>query len=399
MNRRALSLTAYLTYARGGATESFSLPPRPQGPLVWGYAETPEQGRVLASLCSRLQASYPEVTCALSGDVPDRHDAIFLPTPPESVSDADRFAKALAPQVVLWAGQNLRPALIEALHKNGSHLIALDANDRSWSSPAPRWLPDPTQATLSLFHSLYATGDAAARRLRRGGIETGRIRTEGPLIDSDQPLPCDDKTYEEVAGHLAGRPIWLAAHLCPQEARDVIGAHRQAMRLAHRLLLVMVPHDDDHAAEIEAEARASQMRVCNWDIGETPDELTQILLAESPDELGLWFRLAPLTFLGGSLVPDRGGHDPYQAAAMGTAILYGPNVGRHVGAYSRLVDAGAARIVRDADSLSAAVTHLIAPDQAAAMAHAGWDLISSGASLVDCVISEIMTTLDNRNTP
>jgi 3-deoxy-D-manno-octulosonic-acid transferase len=328
--------------------------------------------------------------------VPERPDALHLPTPPETLGDCDGFAKALTPQVVLWAGQKLRPALIDALRKTGSHMIALDAGDQPWHSPAPRWLPDPTPAPLPLFHSVYATGDAAARRLRRSGVETGRIRTEGPLIDADQPLPCDDAQYEEVAGHLAGRPVWLAAHLCPHEARDVLMAHRHAVRLAHRLLLVMVPDDDKHAAEIEAEARASQMRVCNWDAGETPDELTQVLLADGPDELGLWFRLAPLAFLGGSLVSDRGGHDPYQAASMGTAILYGPNVGRHVGADSRMVDAGAARIVRDADSLGAAVTHLIAPDQAAAMAHAGWDLISSGAALIDCVISEIMTTLDNR---
>ena len=114
-----------------------------------------------------------------------------------------------------------------------------------------------------------------------------------------------------------------------------------------------------------------------------PDETTQMILTETPGELGLWYRLAPLVFLGGSLVPGHGGEDPLEAAVHGTALLYGPNVGRHLPAYSRLAEAGAARIVRDFDSLSAAVSQLIAPDRAAAMAHAGWDVVSQGAALTD----------------
>ena len=126
-----------------------------------------------------------------------------------------------------------------------------------------------------------------------------------------------------------------------------------------------------------------------------PDENTQVFVAENPGELGLWYRLAPLSFLGGSLVPGHGGHDPFEAATLGSAILTGPTSGG-IGAYTRLVEAGAARIVRDTDSLAAAVSNLIAPDQAAAMAHAGWDVISAGAALADAVVAELGDLLDKR---
>ena len=109
--------------------------------------------------------------------------------------------------------------------------------------------------------------------------------------------------------------------------------------------------------------------------------------------------MAPLAFLGGSLTAGHGGNDPFEAAALGTAILYGPNVGQHLAAYSLLVEAGAARIVRDADSLTSAVSNLIAPDQAAAMAHAGWDAVTAGAALVDSVIAEIVERLDRTAAP
>ena len=79
---------------------------------------------------------------------------------------------------------------------------------------------------------------------------------------------------------------------------------------------------------------------------------------------------------------------------MGTAIIYGPNVGRHLAAYSRLVDAGAARIVRDTESLSGAVTQLLAPDRAAAMAHAGWDIVSSSAMVADEIVETVQDCID-----
>jgi 3-deoxy-D-manno-octulosonic-acid transferase len=64
--------------------------------------------------------------------------------------------------------------------------------------------------------------------------------------------------------------------------------------------------------------------------------------------------------------------------------------------YSRLAAAGAARIVNDADALTTAVSRLIAPDQAATMAHAGWDVISEGAALADRIIDLTQDALDQR---
>lgn len=405
MSRRALSLSAYLAYTRGGALgTSFKsgsgLPQSRLGaPVVWVYAETHEQGRALSSLCARLLGLRPEVQIFASGAMPDRDDIAKCELPAETSADCTGFVQALRPQIVLWAGARLRPTLLEALSRHGSYLIALDARDQLWTTPAPRWMPDPGPPTLALFDSFYTVDARANRRLRRLGVDRFRLFKKGPLIDTDPPPNCDDQAHLELTTLLAGRPIWLASGLHADEAHDVLRAHRMTSRLAHRLLLILVPAREDDAARMVAEAGALQMRLCNWDQGETPGEHTQVLIADGPEEIGLWYRLAPLVFLGGSLTHGHGGQDPYVAAALGSAILYGPSVGRHVDAYSRLVDAGAARIVRDADSLAAAVSHLIAPDQAAAMAHAGWDLVSSGAALVDAVLSEICAHLDDTGEP
>jgi 3-deoxy-D-manno-octulosonic-acid transferase len=222
------------------------------------------------------------------------------------------------------------------------------------------------------------------------------LRRSGPLTETALPLDCDDAVLTRLLTDLGPRPVWLGARTRGVEAAYVIEAHRRAIRYAHRLLLVLVPETPADAEQALAAAQDSDLRLCQWDSGDVLDENSQILLTEGPEDLGLWYRLAPLAFLGGSLVSGHGGTDPLEAAALGTAILYGPNVGAHLSAYTTLVDAGSARIVRDVDTLAGAVSQLVAPDRAAAMAHAGWDVVSRGAAATDAVIAELAQCLDAR---
>ncbi len=396
MNSRALSLQAYQAYARKGTGFVPPATPRPDGPLIWAHSSGKARGRALSSLCMRLQAQRPEVAIIASGDTRIAPGFEQIDLPDDNASTAAGFADHWAPDIVLWASQTLCPLVLSSVKDTGAALIALDCEDRQWTSPSPRWLPDPGPATLMLFDTLYTVSTEAERRLRRLGVPGTQIRTDGPLHDAALPLDCSDSLHEEMAGTLAGRPVWLAARVRADEAGDILSAHRQAIRFAHRLLLIMVPNDGTEAGGTAQAVEQSQLRTCFWENGDMPDENSQILLTEGVEDLGLWYRLAPLAFLGGSLRTGHGGHDPFEAAALGTAILYGPNVGRHLGAYTRLVEAGAARIVSDADSLAAAVTALVAPDQAATMAHAGWDAISAGAALVDDVLAEIGERLDRK---
>ena len=98
--------------------------------------------------------------------------------------------------------------------------------------------------------------------------------------------------------------------------------------------------------------------------------------------------------MGSSLISGHGGRDPFEPAALGSAILYGPNVSRYLPAYSRLASAGAARIVRDAETLAGAITRLSAPDQAALMAHAAWEVSSDGAEATDRLMNLVQDVLD-----
>ena len=62
------------------------------------------------------------------------------------------------------------------------------------------------------------------------------------------------------------------------------------------------------------------------------------------------------------------------------------------------LEVGAARQVFGAPDLAAAVESLCAPDVAAQMALAGWQLVTEGAAITDALIEEIQAALDEQDT-
>ena len=402
MVRKPFSLTAYLALARGGDTrnnQSADWPTRPDGPLIWLHSDTPERLVTLLTLIKRLRMQREDFSLLLTSDAADGtafaltgHDVMVPPS--ETLTEVHRFLHHWQPNILIWSGNRLRPALLHETSAMGTAMLLVDAADTPWRQPSYRFLPDASAGALALFHPIIAQDEAAAQRMRRLGITSSQIEVAAPLEPEIFPLSSHDGLHEEMTATLAGRPVWLAANVHIQEAEAVLRAHRRAARLAHRLLLVIVPADPDDEPAFGDITHEMGLRLARWEHGEMPDENTQVLLVGDDSELGLWYRLAPLSYLGGTMVANSGGQSPMMAAALGSAILYGPHVGQHLDAYSRLVAAGGARIVKDMESLSSAVTHLIAPDRAAALAHAGWTVVSAGAETADLVLTQIEEWLD-----
>ena len=403
---RLPGLAAYRAWARrADAPEFVPSGPRPAGEVVWLHA--PEPGNLLAihDLAQRLCAARYGLSVLIT--LPDP-GAVEVPLPQvaqgskiivdkipgEHPDAANAFIRHWAPDMGIWAWGRLRPNLVMAAVAAKCPLVLIDADTGGFDGRRDRWLPDVSRRLLSQFTAVLVRSTPAARRLEQLGLDPDDIQITPPLQAGGQALPCDDTDVSDLSAALAGRPVWFANAVQPAELSTVLSAHRSALRLSHRLLLILHPAKGASVEDYTERAQRKGFRLANWDSGNYPDDSTQILLADDPRDLGLFYRVAPVSFLGSSLAPGHGGCDPFEAAALGSAVLYGPNVRRYLPFYTRLAQAGAARIVNDAAALGTAVSRLIAPDQAAAMAHAGWDVISQGAALTDKVIDLVQDGLD-----
>lgn len=398
--RRPLGLSAYLALVRTGSEDGPFPDLKPDQPTIWCHAASAELARRLVGLCRRIQAARPGVQCVITGtrremlpkDLPEDIHCTLVPD--ETHLAINSFLDWLRPALCLWTGNNLRPALISKAHGSGCRLIGLNLSEGAFPTPILRWLPDSSAQILDLFSDLYATSEEALRGLRRLSLRQARPQDKGPLTVSALPLCADETLREEVMEMCGGRPAWLAIHTSKAEVPEVLRAHRTVSRYAHRCLLFLALPDPEQIETALILLKNYGLRYCDWDNGGEIDENTQVVLSCDPEMYGLWYRVAPVAFIGGSLVAGLRGSDPYEAAALGSAILYGPNVGNFLTAYANLTDAGAAKLVKNADSLASCVRETVAPDISATMALAGWHVVSEGAELIDDLVAAALDTID-----
>ena len=364
------------------------------------HATGPERYLALRDLGTRLRAQRPGINLVITvnGSVPVADRAQRDPAPLPLLSDHPQAVRAFLdhwrPDLCLWSGGDLMPNLISQAAERDVAMVLADLHADDLPRRPGGWLTDVTRPCLQRFGTILTAGEDATALLRRLGLPAARIETRSRLVMGVTPPPCPETALATATQALSGRPLWLAAYLQPEEMAPVLAAHRDALRFQHRLLLIAVPAEPGDAAALVAAAESAGLRYADWHGGDPIGEEIQLLICDDSADLGLWYRMAPVTFMASSLSPEARGKSPFEATALGSAVLYGPGVGDHAAAYARLAQARAARAVRDAEGLANAVVQLSAPDHAAAMALAGWDAVTESAALTDNLVDILQDQLD-----
>ena len=168
-----------------------------------------------------------------------------------------------------------------------------------------------------------------------------------------------------------------------------------AMQHSHRLLLILMPVDASRSAVLAQQLEEGEgCIVAQRSLEEEPEPEVEVFIVDNPAEYGLWYRLAPITYLGGSLNGKGPVRSPQEPAALGSAILHGPRTGSYGPLFGRLGAARATRAVASANDLGEALGDLLAPDRAARLAHAAWMVVSDGAEVTEGVLNRLRAILD-----
>lgn len=378
--------------------------PRPDGQVMWIHAASVGESLSILELARRMLEACPDLHCvittgtvtsakALSGRMPKRMQHQFIPL---DVTEAvNGFLNHWKPDLAVWTESELWPALLDGVGRRNIPLVLVNARMSEKSYKRWRWWRGTATSILSNFDYALAQDEATATYLQGLGMPADKVETVGSLKEGSAPLPHDERVRGAFSRAISGRSVWLAASTHPDEETIVSAAHRQARRSYPDLLLIVAPRHPERGGEITEMLRAEGWVVSQRSKGQDIEGRTDVYVADTIGEMGLWYRLAPVSFLGGSL-SEIGGHNPFEPAALGSAILHGPHVFNFKDAFSRLSKAGACVEVRDGAGLAAELDKVLLPERAATLATAAWEISSDGADVTDRVLGVLQDQLPER---
>ncbi|WP_244504492.1 3-deoxy-D-manno-octulosonic acid transferase [Jannaschia faecimaris] len=376
--------------------------PRPEGPLMWLHAASVGESVSLLEMIRRMGDEWPElsflvttgtITSAqvLAGRLPAHCIHQFVPL--DIRPWMQRFLDHWTPDLVVLSEGEIWPTLLTEVGTRKIPVAMINARMTERAFRRWRFAPGAARAMMARLDHVQAQDQATADRLLTLGLAPDRLEVTGTLKEGSAALPHDEAERQKMAQVLAGRPSWFAASTHEGEEILAAQAHKQALRSWHKLLLVIAPRHPERAPGIVAGLRASGWKVAQRSAGEEITSDIQIYVADTMGEMGLWYRLCSVSFVGGSLV-EIGGHNPFEPAALGSAILHGPHLVNFQDIYARLEAADATRQVTAA-TLGDAVVTTLEPDAAARMAHAAWGVCSEGADVTERAMDLLLAMLDD----
>lgn len=289
------------------------------------------------------------------------------------------------PDCILWGVSDVSdPTLRGALSSCPAYLI--DAGQDGRLPDAGLW-PGRLARNLRRFQRVFAVDETAADSLRRAGAS--RVSVTGPFMDVTPPSDGEPEEQAHISQMLQNRPVWLAMSIDPDELALIIDTHRALLRRIPRLVLILVPEaPDDMALEFAERFQAENMPAQLWSSGASLSDGHQVLLADQEADPCLWYRLAPMVFMGGTF-SGRNTLTPLDPVLLGCVVVHGPWVSRFNRAYGRLATQGASVSVATPNAVAPAIRNLLSADQAARYALAGWQVATAGAKAVNAVADAI----------
>ena len=385
MTRRSLPLGLYVATRPGGSgiIGQKDWPPRPKGSVIWFHCRDVtdyENARSVIRLSNELR---DDVAYVLTGSgqpegTNSNESIVTLDGPGRTPADIRAFVDHFQPSALFWMGGAVDPLIMTATDKIVAKRYLICANSADLEPSGKRWLWGMRRALLSRFDAVYATDAASMTKFARWGAPESK--SIGSFEEDSPLLPFNDAEYRDVIETLNTRPVWLAVDAILPELRTIIAAHKAACRRSHRLLLILAPRNEQDAAPMaQALTDAGIETILRSETD--PTESTRAIIADMSGELGMWYRVSPISYIGGTLT--RSSRHPFEAASLGSVIVHGPMTAPYMRAYDKLGAAGGAYAIRNGNELPKAIEALLAPDRAAKFAHAAWAVTSSGAEVTN----------------
>lgn len=332
---------------------------RPPGSVIWVHAVSVGETNAVLPLVERLATAGHAVvftsTTATSAEIA----AARLPTgavhqfvPYDVPACVARFLAHWRPRLAIVVESEVWPTIIAELSTAAVPLVVVNGrmSERSYRAwRRVRWVAGRVFGGIALC---LAQSDSDCRQFAALGAP--RVEVTGNLKFDTSPPSADAGEVERLRAAIAGRPVWLAASTHDPEEAIVADAHKLLSESHPGLLTIVVPRHPARGEAIGGLFAAAGLSVARRSAGTEPAPTIDVYVADTLGELGLFYRTAPIAFIGNSLASG-GGHNPIEPVRLNAAVVHGPNVDNFAEVYRRLDDATGHTPVVDAPTLAAAV--------------------------------------------
>jgi 3-deoxy-D-manno-octulosonic-acid transferase len=339
-------------------------PARAGGTLVWGHAVGVGEALALAGLLKRMHEQRPDLHFLITTTARTSGQALAQQqlgpnfthwfAPVDTPGNVSRFLDHWQPDLALWCEMDLWPALIDATAQRGIPHVLVNARLDAVSATKRRWGRALYAPLLAGFDAIWAQNAETAQHLQALGARSERVDITGTIKAMVPPPVVDPDELARWQAALGDRPVWVLASSHPGEEELALAAHAQLRRRHPQALLILAPRAPTRGGAVAA--------LCGPD---TPRRsLGNLLPPEGPcyvantmGELGLWYRLSRVAMVGGSWAPV-GGHNPYEATALGCTVLHGPQVSNFSESYADLDAQGLSVLAVEAQQIATTVTEV-----------------------------------------
>ena len=343
--------------------------PRPDGRLLWIHGASVGESLSVIPLVERLAAQRADlhflvttgtITSAklMAERLPERAVHQFIPL--DHPAFVTRFLDHWRPDASLFVESEFWPNLILEARQRTPFMAIVNGRVSPKSFDAWTRRPRTIRHLLSAFDMMIAQDNQNAERLST--LSGREVLSYGNLKNAAPPLPAQNDDIDALKTQIGARPVWLAASTHPGEEERILEAHTLLRNEFPEMLTLLAPRHPERGSEVlelaKAEGFNAQLRSNGGAI--TPD--TDVYIADTLGELGVFYRLSSVSFVGGSIT-EKGGHNPLEPARLGCAILHGPFTFNFVETYSEMRGGGGAALVRNERELAAAARRLLGDEK------------------------------------
>lgn len=343
----------------------YSSTARPKGTLVWLHAASVGEANSVLLFIEQLQSRFSDINILLTtGTVTSAQliqkrnlkNIIHQFVPVDTPEATNRFLRHWRPDIAFWVESELWPNLVINAKARGCFMLIINGrmslkSYNSWQKFAVLMIYE----MLNCFDLVFAQGDDDARRFRALGARD--VRCAGNLKYDATLLPCNEADLFSMQQEFGIRPLWLAASTHYNEEEQLAKAHSILTATYPDLLTVIIPRHPQRGKEI-AKMLSAHGKVASRSRKDKITSDTGFYIADTIGELGLFYRLCEIVFVGGSLV-KHGGQNPLEAARLRCCIITGPHTDNFADIFAEMEKLSICARVKDATELASQIDRLI----------------------------------------